>query len=806
MFTILRKLLIGLLTLLILLAAGIFIYLQYLQPSLNDDIQLKGLKQDVEVLYDNYGIPHLYAKNQDDLFQAFGYVHARDRLFQMEILRRLADGRLSEVFGEKALPTDKFFRTLSLREHAKMSIDSLYRDSTLPYVRAARAYLQGVNQYLVQGKTPIEFTLAGIPKQPFTLEDMLVITGYMGYTFVGTFKTEVIASYIYDALGPAYYKDVMLQWPDSLHRIPVQAGEQRNADSAMKVLAMMSAQVNQMEQDLPYPTFHGSNGWVLSGTKTKSGKPILSNDTHMAYAQPSVWYEAYLECPGYSVYGNFVAGVALPALGHTAYGAWGLTMFENDDADLYREKPNPQNANQVWFRDHWEDLQVRKEVIKVKGKPDEILEVKKSRHGYILNGAFKDVDAYKEPIAFWWVFHQMPNRHAQVFYNMTVARDVSDAAKAVEPLTSPGLNFMWADVKGNIGWWAAGKLPIRPGHVDPQRILDGSSGNDEILGWYDFKDNPQIVNPERGVVYSANNQPADMGKGLIPGYYVPADRAARIEELLFNDKKDWTEVELRTMINDVKGTGYVKMLQNILPLIAKDKLTAEGKLALERLLAWDGNHQLEQVEPTIFYRFVYEMISNTFQDELGLERLYEFQNTYAWKRNMESFVMNNASPWWDNVQTKDIHESRAEILTASLNQAVAFLEKDLGKDMLSWQWKKVHTLEHKHPLGIVPGLGRFFNVGPIPVNGGRETLNNLIFSLDSTGRYPVTAGPALRRIIDLGDPSIGYSVNPTGQSGYFLNKHYDDQALMFATGGKRPELTSRQSVEKVLKGKTVFKP
>jgi len=801
-----RKILLGLVAILVVAAMAVFIYLQYLQTSLNDELTLKGLKDKVEVLYDNYGIPHIYANNQDDLFQAFGYVHARDRLFQMEILRRLADGRLSEVFGDKALPTDKFFRTLSLREHARMSIDSLYQDSTLPYVKAAKAYLRGVNQYLDQGKTPIEFTLAGIPKQHFTMEDMLVVTGYMGYTFVGTFKTETIASYIYDALGPQYYNDVMQQWPDSNHRIAVQAGEKRNADSAMKVLAMMTQQIEQLSTTLPYPAFHGSNGWVLSGQKTKSGKPILSNDTHMAYAQPSVWYEAYLECTGYSVYGNFVAGVALPALGHTAHGAWGLTMFENDDADLYREKANPQNPNQVWYKDHWEPLQIRKEIIKVKGKADEILEVKKSRHGYILNGAFEDIDHIKEPIAFWWIFHQFANRHPQVFYNLTIAKDVKDAANAIAPLTSPGLNFMWADVKRNIGWWAAGKLPIRPAQVDPQRILDGSTGNDDILGWYDFSFNPQIINPERGVLYSANNQPEDMGKGLIPGYYVPSDRAARIEELLFNDKKDWTEEELRKVINDVQGTGYAKMLKQILPLIKRNELTPTGQQALSMLEKWNGDHQLNQVEPTIFYRFIYQVIENTFRDELDLQRTYEFQNTYAWKRNMEHFMVNDSSAWWDNVKTMDLRETRAAILTSSLEQSVQWLVTDLGKDIDKWTWNKVHTIEHKHPLGVIPGLGKFFNVGPIPVNGGRETLNNLIFSLDSTGRYPVTAGPALRRIIDMADPSIGYSVNPTGQSGYFLSKHYDDQARMFAEGGKRPELTNRQSVEKVLKGKTVFKP
>jgi penicillin amidase len=801
----LNKFLIFLFALIVIIGISVFAYLQYLIPNYNAELKLDGLKAKAEVLYDNYGIPHVYAENEEDLFEAFGYVHAQDRLFQMEILKRLADGRLAEVFGEKALQSDRFFRTLSLREHAKYSLKLTYADSTLPYVKVAKSYLRGINQYIKNGKTPIEFTLAGIPKQEFTLEDMLVITGYMGYTFVGTFKTESIATYVHNALGANYYNDIMQQWPDTAHRIPVQQQEKKRSDSTVRVLGMISSQMEHIADNLPYPPFQGSNGWVISGSKTKSGKPILSNDTHMGFAQPSVWYEAHLECPGYKVYGNFVAGVGLPALGHNQYGAWGLTMFENDDADLYREKSNPNNANQVWFKDHWEDMEVRKEVIKVKGKTDEILEVKKSRHGYILNGAFKDIDHIKEPIALWWVYLQMPVRHAEVFYALTKSKNVWDAATAVEPLTAPGLNFMWADTEGNIGWWAAGKLPIRPSHVDPQIILDGASGKDDIIGWYDFKDNPQIINPARGVLYTANNQPEDMGRGYIPGYYVPSDRAARIEELLFNDQNNWTEEELRKIINDVQATTYGTNISKVLPIIDQKIISADAKKAYSLLLNWKGQHELGSIEPTIYYRFIYHILINSFSDELGIGKMYELQSTMSWKRNLQSFLLNDSSAWWDDVKTQN-RETRTEILTKSFNDAVNWLSKDMGNDMKQWTWGKVHTLEHKHPLGVVPLIGPYFNVGPFPVAGGRETVNNLTFNLDSTGRYYVTAGPALRRIVDLANPALAFSVNPTGQSGYFMSSHYDDQSEMFALGGKRPELMDRKSIEKVLKGRTVFKP
>lgn len=802
--SILKRILLALFLILIIAGTVVYFYLRSLVPDYSKELQLSGLKAPVEVLYDNYAIPHIYAQDEEDLFYAFGYVHAQDRLFQMEVLRRLADGRLSEVFGEKALQSDKFFRMLSFREQAKITLASVYKDSTAPFVKAAKSYLKGINEYIKSGKTPVEFTIAGIPKTPFTLEDMEIIVGYMGYTFVGAFKTESVATTIANNLGKDYLNDVMSNWPDSVFKIPVQANEPGGVGSAAKSLTYMANRLNMLSAELPYPPFTGSNGWVISGKKTKSGKPILSNDTHIAFSQPSVWYEAYLECPGFNIYGNFLAGTPVPALGHSDKGGWGITMFENDDADFYRERINPHYENQVWYKDHWEDLLVRKEHIKIKGKSDYVLDVKKSRHGYIMNGAFDGVKDITEPIALWWVYHQFPSRHLQVFYNLSHAANAAEAGKAVEPLTSPGLNIMWADSSGNIAWWAAGKIPIRPAHVNPQLILDGSLGADDPAGWLDFSQNPQMLNPVKGVIYTANNQPADMGTGLVAGYYVPSNRAQRIEELIVTDKNDWTEEEVRNVINDVKVPSYASLLKTVLPVIDQSKLTPEAKRVYEILFKWDGMHTLENIEPAIYYKFIYTVYKDVLEDELGAEVFKGFEHTLSLKRNTASLLRNDSSRWWDNKSTAGVKETRRQILTEALNATVIALQKQLGNDMSGWQWKKVHTIEHKHPLGILPVAGKWFNVGPIAVNGGQETINNLDFSLDSSGLYKVLSGPALRRVIDFGDKSQQFSVNPTGQSGYFMSPHYDDQAKMFADGGKRPELTDRKQVEKVMIGKTVF--
>lgn len=802
----LRNLIIGLLLLVLIAGLVGYFWMRSSRPDYNAELRLPGLSRPVEVIFDDHAVPHIYADNEQDLFTALGYVHAQDRLFQMEMIRRLADGRLSEIFGEKTLATDRFFRTMGFRQHARSSVANLMLDSTRPHVQAALAYLRGVNHYVAFGKKPVEFSILGIEGSPFTMEDIEVTIAYMGYTFTGAFRAEAVATTIASRWGTDYLKDIFSNWPDSSWKIPVQKGGLQ-ADSGLALAFLnMAGKAGDVSSKLPYPTYQGSNGWVVSGKKTKSGKPILANDTHIAFAQPSVWYEAHLECPGFSIYGNFLAGTPVPALGHHPAAGWGITMFENDDMDFFREKLNPANANQVWNKDHWEDLQVRKEIIRVKGGEDVMLEVKRSRHGPILNGAFDGIREYTDPVAMWWIHDQFPSTHLEAFYKLSHAHRVSEAREAASLLTSPGLNIMWADTTGDIAWWAAGKLPVRPAHVNPNLILDGASGADDPTGWLPFDMNPQILNPARGVLYTANNQPEDMGSGPVAGYYVPSNRARRIEALIFNDRNDWTEASMREVINDHTSATYPEIIRQIMPLIDTTRLRQKAMAPYHALSAWDGTHELTDVEPTIFYKFLYTIYRDALRDELGHEAFKSFLNSLTLKRNTRSLLMNDSSRWWDNSQTPE-RETRSQILTRAFDEAACRLENQLGDEMDEWYWELVHKLEHKHPLGAIPFLGPLiFNVGPYEVPGGQETINNLDFPLDSTGNYEVSNGPALRRIVDFGVSDDRFSVNPTGQSGHPLSPFYDDQATLFATGGKRREWLDRKDIERVKIGRTVFKP
>lgn len=802
---VLKRLLWGLLIIIFAVVIGGYFYLRSLKADYNANVKLQGLKAEVEVLYDDYAIPHIYAQNEEDLWYALGYVHAQDRLFQMEVLRRVGDGRLSEIFGKDVIEVDKFFRSLGLRKLAKKTIDSVYNTNpNAAFVKNSQAYIKGINQYIQSGKMPIEFTIAGIQKTNFTLEDCEIITGYMSYTFMEAFRGEAITDYVNKKLGSDYLADLGVNTALDEPKIPVDRLAQTNFMDLTNLLA-------KIEKQVPVPPLHGSNGWVISGKKTKSGKPILSNDTHIAYAQPSVWYEAHLESPNFKFYGNFIAGVPFAFLGHNQNGGWGLTMFLNDEMDFYREKVNPKNANQVWFKDHWEDLQVSQEVIKVKGEADVPLTVRTSRHGVLISDVMKNKEVAvgftneTSPISVFWTYQKFPSRNMEACYGLAHAKNAKDAEQAVKLIHSPGLNVMWGDTEGNIAWWASAKLIKRPAHVNSKLVLDGSSGNDEPLGWHDFSENPQILNPESGVLYTANNQPDARNGHFYPGYYVPVDRATRIKSLLYNDKNDWTEPDVRKVINDVTNPIDVQMLQTIIPVFEAEIKAENTKKALELLKKWDGSHAKTAIEPTIYYRFIYHVDEKLIKDEIGENYFDMLRLNLIYDHGRAALFSNGASKWWDNMATPQ-KETQKEILAKAFEQAVSDLEKQLGTDRSKWKWENVHTLTHPHPMGIVPVIGSYFNVGPLPAPGGKNTINNLDFRVDASGRYDVVYGPALRRIIDFGNPEGGTSINPTGQSGFFMSKHYDDQAQMFVNSEARKELMNRAEIEKVKIGRMVLRP
>ena len=301
---------------------------------------------------------------------------------------------------------------------------------------------------------------------------------------------------------------------------------------------------------LPVAEWLGSNSWVVGPSKSKSGYPLLANDAHIGFSQPSVWYEAHLNSPGFNFYGNHLAGFPFAMIGHNDFSAWGLTIFPNDDMDFYREKLNPDNSNQVWAIDHWDTMVNRKEIISVKDSKDVEFVVRSTRHGPIINEVSSTIDSIEtQPVSFFWTFNKFPYKVLQTAYEMAHSRNINDFRSAISQLEAPGVNITYADKEGNIAWWAVARLIERPEHVESKMILDGSSGNDDPIGFYPFTANPHSENPPDGFVYSANNQPDSADGVLHPGYFYPGLRGQRIMELL-SEKNDWDLQSFKEMVMD----------------------------------------------------------------------------------------------------------------------------------------------------------------------------------------------------------------------------------------------------------------
>ncbi|MEN8249607.1 MAG: penicillin acylase family protein [Bacteroidota bacterium] len=757
-------------------------YLTSTKPIYEGELKVQGLQNPVTVKYDQYGIPHIYASNEPDAYFALGYLQAQERLFQMEMVSRVATGTLSEILGPDFVEVDKLFRTLGIAKKSE-EFTAAFNKHDNDYKEAATSYFRGINAFVQDGPTPIEFTVIGIPKREFSITDAYNAAGYMSFGFADGLRVDPLASKISVKLDSAYLDDI------GLHSIY----DSTFIKSYIKAESAELTRLAQIINKIPIPLLKGSNSWIVGPEKSASGNALFENDTHIAYSQPSVWFEAHMEYPEFSLYGHYLAGFPFAVLGHNRFATWGLTMFENDDVDLYQEKANPDNQDQIWRVDKWLGLESRKETINIKGEDPLEIDIRSSDHGPIINDVLLKDSIFTHPVSVWWEYLNADKDLFEPIFSLGKCASISEARKAASLIQAPGLNLMYADADNNIAWWACARLPIRPDHVNSKLLLDGSSGRDDILGYYDFKSNPQAENPPWNYVYSANNQPDTINGVLYPGYYRPIDRASRIEDEL-RKRNNWTAEEFRELSGDV--------ISPISPLVAKELATVlsqsddeEVKKLANILANWDGDHQLSMIEPTIYYNLLSWTLYHAMADELGYEDFKILANSEIMLRSYLHFISNDSSIWWDDVST-ETEETRQMIVLKGVESALETLLKIYNSDNPDdWHWEKVHTLTHRHPLGEVDLLKKYFNVGPYPTIGGKEVLNDLSFHLDTIGYFPIKDGPSQRTIIDLGNMDDAMSINPTGQSGHFLSKHYDDQAQMYIDVEFRPQLMNESEIE-----------
>lgn len=788
----LRWTLLGLMTLVVLVAAFAFWMVYRVQPQRSGNVPLAQLLSPVTVRYDERGVPHLRAEHEADLYRALGYVHAQDRLFQMEMVRRLAQGELAEVLGPKLLDTDKLFRTLGLRAHAEDYAQKL--DPAAPSTRALVAYLDGVNQFQDSHPVPLEFTILGIPKRPFTVRDTVAVSGYLAYSFAAGFRTEPVLTQIRDQLGERYLRAFDLAW----HAEGVTGPTAPNAAQISRLdradwqgLAQLARLSDEALTLAGVPRFEGSNAWAVAGSRTDSGKPLLAGDPHIAYSAPAVWYEAHLSMPGFELYGHHQALNPLALLGHNPRFGWTLTMFQNDDLDLIAEKINPANANQVWYRGQWVEMTAREETIAVKGQAPVKLMLRRSPHGPIISDVFQP-SLGKTPIAMWWALLETENPVLEAFYELNRADTLPKARAAASKIHAPGLNVVWASANGDIAWWAAAKLPVRPAGVNPTFILDGSAAQADKAGFLPFSDNPQEENPLRGYIVSANHQP--QSRVPVPGYYNLADRAQRLVQRMSAANQRWDMKNSQALQLD-GATGYgPRVLNDLLPPLraALADADAQERALLDQLAAWDGDYRLDGTAPTLFFQLLYEVAAAAMADELGEAQFKNLLRTRALDAALPRLVADASSPWWDKRGTAAV-ETRADTLKVAWNATLAHLRTTLGPEPTGWTWGRAHTLTHNHPLGQQKPLDKLFSIGPLAAPGGRETPNNLSSAI-GPAPWAVTTGPSTRRLIDFADAGKALGINPVGQSGVAFDRHYADQSARFIAGVYAPQYLAEPDV------------
>jgi penicillin amidase len=765
----------------LVLCLALFVLIQTSATDYNFDISSSDIGSDVRIVFDDMAVPHIYAESETDAMYVLGYVHASERLWQMDLLRRAGGGELSELLGAEMIENDKYLRTLGMRKAAIKDAIDFENTTSKKSKSAALSYLSGLNKFISEGNYPVEYKILGASPKEFNIVDMYKTAGFMAYSFAIHIKTEPIVDWIKTNFDSTYIADVAFGLM-GFTTIPTQ-------NSSVDLTAF-SDLANRLDENLPVSQFIGSNAWVISGSKTKSGEVIFSNDTHMKYASPSVWYEAHISTPELEYYGNHIAGVPFPLLGHTRERAWGITMFVNDDVDLYKETIQ---GDKYLYDGKMVDLEISREVIHVAGGEDVELEVRSTLHGPLIS----------DSVSMWWAYMQYPDNFIQeAFYGLSRAESMGDIQLAASLIHSPGLNVMYGDIDGNIAWWAAAKLPIRSATSDSKSIQDGSLAENDILGWYDFSKNPQTINPDRGFVFSTNNSPEDVDGVHYPGYYYAGNtRAATIIKALSADKDDWTVEDSQDLQMTTHSIVYEGNCRMMCEYALGNKFEGIYAEYFNKMKDWRGTHEKEEVEPTIYYRWMHAVIKNIFKDDLGEEKYLTFRGTIVCENTFPLILENRDSPWWDDNTTAAV-ESASQIIRRSFRIAIDEIVEDRGADPSTWQYGKIHHLTHKHAMGEVEILDDVFNVGSYEVPSAKDALCKYEFKLTDTVDFEVFSGPAMRVSLDFEDVNASESILPTGQSGNVFSPYYDNQAEMYHSGKFRKQRMDKEEIESVKIGES----
>ena len=845
---VIKIVLITLLAVIVLLFGGGFVYylsiLNSPQPQIDGNLQAKGLGDSVELIRDANGIPHIYAKNMHDLFFAQGYTQAQDRWWQMEFFRKTCGGRIEELTGKKAslVNTDIYLRSLGLYDVCKKEYDLFTPDQRAPL----DAFAEGVNAYIAgrsPGQLSVNYSILGLTGvkfkvEPWTAMDTLTMAKLMAVDLGLTRDLEITRTKLYSLLGAEMAEKWLVPaWPIGQKPTTLLDEDIKTLEkSAPTVTSPVSEPPLQPVAATAGPIFDdpsiglkqligdqagtGSNSWVATGSMTQSGKPLLANDPHLGLQQPSIWYEVALHCSDdgtgqpFDLAGFTFASMPGVVSGHNNYIAWGETNVYPDVNDQYMIKVNPDNPLQYEWNGKWRDMTVREEKISFgDGKPAVNIKVRLTHLGPITNDNKYDsktgeLGGYnnKDPLALHWTALE-PSRIALAILALGKARNWDDFRSALKDWDVPSQSIIYADTKGNIGYQMPGKVPIRPQNYAGQVPAPGWTSEYEWKGYIPYDLMPRTYNPSRNFIVAANQEVAppdyyeflnqqlgpDVNANFGSKYnkWVYGYRSQRIYELI----KQLAPNTVATY-QSIQGDNKYIPADELLPYLAKLKFDdADVSDARDWLLKWDRFCSVDSPQTALYAEFWMKLNNNIFQNKMGDAAKADGVDREMWAVNL--LLQNPSDPWWDDPATKDIKETRDDVLIRSFKEGYAATVTALGKDRCQWKWGSLHKATPvSNPLGA-SGIGlieSLVNCGPVPAGGNSECVDSNEWYA-SNGNFSIRLIPSMRIIVDMGDLSKGVSMNSTGQSGHPGNPWYGDMLVPWSKVQYHPMLWTRQQVE-----------
>ncbi|TDE08387.1 penicillin acylase family protein [Jiangella asiatica] len=811
-------------------------------PDYDGTAEIPRLTGEVEVFRDENGIPHIYADTPEDLFRAQAYVHAQDRFWQMDVRRHITAGRLSELFGEDQVETDAFVRTLGWTDVAQAELPLISPESR----RYFDAYADGVNAWLDGhdgGELGLAYTLLGLTggddsPDPWTPVDSLSWLKAMAWDLRGNMQDEATRALLaaelpverveqlYPPPAPSVPpvvadQDVSTQLPPAL--VGPDGGPLPLPDGATAALRSTMSALAAAPVTLGSGTGIGSNAWAVAGEHTESGAPLLANDPHLAPGQPSIWYQVGLhcrdvgpECP-FDVVGYSFAGLPGVVIGHNQDVAWGFTNLGPDVSDLYLEEVRDDTYR---VGDQWVPMETREETIEVAGADDVTITVRETRHGPILSdhddrlddvgeaatssdavaaSADSDPDTVGEgpddddepgpvddgyEVALRWTALD-PGRTADAIFALNQASDWESFRAAAALFDVPSQNLVYADVEGNIGYQAPGRIPVRTA-ADGRYPVPGWTGEYEWAGFIPFANLPSVLNPDGGLVVTAN-QPvtSDRYPFLLTADFDPGHRAARITELLTEAVESGEPLDTGVMADiqlDTHNAAADILLPHLLELDAPDGYYGDG---LRLLADWGGAMESDSAAAAYFAAVWRNLMELTFHDDLPEDEWPDGGG--RWFEVMRALLDEPDDPYWDDIRTESVVETRDLILVEAARDARDDMTVEQGKDASRWDWGRLHAMELTEQTFGTSGVGLvewLYNRGPVEVGGGGSIVDATAW--DAAEGYETVWAPSMRMIVDLGDLNASRWIDLTGISGHPFHEHYTDQTELWRDGETLP--------------------